>query len=857
MAADSSPSINRFPKTTAQVHTLENGLELIIKQDRRAPVVSLQFWVGTGSIHERDWLGGGLSHFLEHMLFKGSENYSAQEIVQEVQSQGAYINAYTTFDRTVYWIDSPKEGAEPCLKLLCDMVARCCLPDEDFVSEAEVIRREIAMGEDNPEQVLSKALFEEMFIDHPAKYPIIGYQDVFDQLKIEDLRSYYEQTYRPDQTTVVVVGDIDPDAVKELVSQELENWKRSARPRAMMPSPIPLRGRRTRTLRFPTDLARVRYSWSIPPGEHEDAAALDIVSAILGEGRTSRLYRRVREELGLAHSVSAYAYTPSFAGIFGVGFDCDPDRRTDAADAVLAVLHDFLEHGVTESELKRVKNRTLASQISTLASMRGQASDLASNWTSVRNLDFTRDYVAEVEALTCDDVLAVARKYLRVDDFLETCMLPEIDMESGEPVEGVVNEESGGEKLVVLENGLKVLLCPDRSLPVISADLYFRGGVIADHNQTSGAMQLLSRLTAKDTQFRSAEEFAERIESVGGGVNAKCGNHTFGLSSHALSEHGDLVIGTVFEGLLENKIVPQVFEKEREFQKAQILAEEDRPFSVAFKELRRMMFGDHPLSLSLSGTAEGLDAVSISSLDALRSALLNPKEGICLIAGDFQEADVLDQLRAIEFPAGERGRDIFQVARDRQSELPPLTGEVRTIHHAILLIGYRTPDLFDKETGLALDFIDEACGDMASRLFVRIREELGLAYSVGTTRIPSVVPGLFLFYVMTDPARLELAQDEMLSVIQSIADSGFSDEEMQRTQAAWVGREAFQNQTARQRGEGMAIDELVGLGKDHADESRAALSDLTSEDVQRVARDIFNPANSAIVRLTDTSVIQE
>ena len=176
-----------FPETTAQVTTLGNGLEIIVKEDRSAPVVSLQAWCRAGSIHEGEWLGAGISHFLEHMLFKGTERRDANEIAQAVQREGGYINAYTSFDRTVYWIDTPSSGFENCLDVLCDVVGFAALPEDEFDNESDVIRREIAMGEDNPEQVLSKALFRTAYTTHPCRYPVIGFLDLFNQLRRDDL----------------------------------------------------------------------------------------------------------------------------------------------------------------------------------------------------------------------------------------------------------------------------------------------------------------------------------------------------------------------------------------------------------------------------------------------------------------------------------------------------------------------------------------------------------------------------------------------------------------------------------------------------------------------------------------------
>ncbi|MEM7603266.1 MAG: pitrilysin family protein, partial [Verrucomicrobiota bacterium] len=233
-----------FPSTSARVTTLENGLEIIVKEDQSAPVVSLQAWCRSGSIHEGSWLGAGLSHFLEHMLFKGTARRDANEIAQTVQAQGGYINAYTSFDRTVYWIDAPSSGTSSCLDVLCDVVGFAQLPEEEFANESDVIRREIAMGQDNPEQVLSRALFNTAYASHPCRYPVIGHLDLFNQLTRDELYDYYREKYSPDNLFIVVAGDVDTDATVETIREQLGGLERRRRSPVVIPTEPPQSGTR-------------------------------------------------------------------------------------------------------------------------------------------------------------------------------------------------------------------------------------------------------------------------------------------------------------------------------------------------------------------------------------------------------------------------------------------------------------------------------------------------------------------------------------------------------------------------------------------------------------------------------------
>src|SRR4051795_6289933 len=202
-----------FPPSTAQKRVLPNGLTIIVQEDRSAPVASVQAWCGTGSVDENEHLGAGLSHILEHMLFKGTKTSPANAIAQKIQNVGGYINAYTSFDRTVYWIDAPKDGVPVALDVLADAMMNSTLPVEEYAKEQEVIRREFAMGMDDPDRMAGQLLFATAYQLHPYRVPVIGHLEVFNQPSHEQLMSYYKSRYVPNNLTFVIVGDVDAEAV--------------------------------------------------------------------------------------------------------------------------------------------------------------------------------------------------------------------------------------------------------------------------------------------------------------------------------------------------------------------------------------------------------------------------------------------------------------------------------------------------------------------------------------------------------------------------------------------------------------------------------------------------------------------
>lgn len=837
-----------FPEISARVWTLPNGLEILVKEDHSAPVVSLQAWCRAGSIHEDEWLGAGMSHFLEHMLFKGTERRSASDVAKEVQASGGYINAYTSFDRTVYWIDCPASGFDSCLDVLCDVVGYAQIPEEEFEKEQEVIRREFAMGDDNPGQVVSKMLFHNAYSLHPCRYPVIGHIDLFNQLTRDDLYQYYKAKYSPDNIFFVIAGDVDAESVRQDIEKHLGGLERKRKAHPVLTAEPPQMGKREEVREFPTELSRSRISWQIPDHTHPDVPALDLLAAVLGSGRSSRLYQSIREDKQLAHGISAYAYTPAFRGIFVLTVDTEPEKLEKAEAAALEEVRKLQKDGITEEELIRVRNQSLSSQFSTLTDMRGQASDMGSNWHAARNLDFTRDYVREVQRVTCGDVQRVAKSWLGNDNTTRVALVPSINIGGKDSRTG--SKRSEDIRKVELENGLTMLLLSDRRVPFVQATGAFRGGRLAETSGTCGITRLMGRMLTRDTKKRTASELSELIESAGGGISASVGNNTFGTSVGALKNALPLVVDLLGQSLREPLFLDEVVEKERQFQLSSLKAESDHPFTIAMNRFRKEMYGSHPYGLPDKGTVDSLNSLTPGQLADFREGLVTGNNGVIGIFGDLDLSEAEDLIRA-EFEGIQPGTRQFFGSSG--IELPGSYGQIVEEKHekeqAILLIGYRGCDLFDPDN-YPIGLIDEACSDMASRMFVRIREELGLAYSVGCTRMMGIDPGFLAFYVATSPEQLDRVQEEMIDEIKNLSENGLSTEEFDRAKASWLGREVIHLQGARELAGVATVDELVGLGWDHYRETPQRIQSLEQKQIQQVAAKYLQDENRVIVRLT-------
>jgi zinc protease len=834
----------QFPRVSAGKHVLPNGLTLLVQEDRSAPVVSVQAWVGTGSVHEGQHLGAGLSHLLEHMLFKGTETRSTNQIAQSVQEEGGYVNAYTSFDRTVYWIDVPKAGCATAIDLLADACMNSTLPADEFVKEQEVIRREFAMLADDPDRVNSQQVFATAYREHPYRHPVIGHLDIFNQLNRDQVMAYYKARYVPNNLTFVVVGDVNAAEVLAQLEEIFERYPRAALPPLYLPKEPPQLGRREAHREFPTELSRLVACWHIPCITHPDVPAVDVLSTILGEGRSSRLYRIIREKMKLAHSVSAFSYVPSEPGIFGLEATTDPEKRAATEAAAMEIIGEIRQNGVSEAELRKAKRVILNNQLNALVTMRGQASDLGSNWLLTGNLDFSRDYLQAIQEVAAADIQRVAQLYLREDLCTMATLDPIGTRARTEPV--VAARQAGEIQKFVLSNGLRLLVREDARLPLVYLDAVFRGGLLSETAANNGLSKLFSRTLLKGTSSRTAEEIAEQVEAVGGSYASDAGNNSFSLSFEVMQP--DLGLGlSIFADILLHATLPETaIEREKAVQIASIKAEDEHVTSVARNLMRATLFGAHPYSLRASGSVEAVSALDRAALLEVQKEYLVAKNGVIAIFGDVNAAEVREQVETLlgQMPAGSV----------RLSTLPPAPAAVPATtvekfedkEQAVLMVGFPGTTVASHDR-YALELIDEASSDLGSRFFIRIREELGLAYFVGSSQMLGLSPGLFSFYVGTDPLKVALVREALADEIAQLAENGLSAEELKRAKKKLLGKQAIAHQRNSSLAYTAALDELYGLGYLHHQEMAQRLEKITLEEVREVANRYFRDQSPVTV----------
>ena len=837
----------RLPSTNARHWTLSNGLTIIVQEDHSAPVASVQAWCETGSITEDRQLGAGLSHILEHMLFKGTTTRKNSEIAQSIQNSGGYINAYTSFDRTVFWIDIPAKGVETAVDILADAMMNSTLPPEEYAKEQEVIRREFAMGYDDPDRMSSLTMFANAFRAHPYRHPVIGHLEVYNKLTREDVLAYYKQRYVPNNLFFVVSGDVDAQKVHDRLAVFFEKYPRQALAPVFIPQEPPQLGRREEHKEFPTELTRMEMAWHIPEVTHPDVPALDLLSIMLGSGRSSRLYRKVREEGALVHAISAWCYTPGQPGLFGVESTLDADKREAAEAAIFSILDDLKQHGVSPEELNKAKKQTISGHFSSLTTTHGRAADLGSNWLLVRNLNFSADYMDAVQRVTPADIDRVLHTYFEDRNLTITSLNPPGSLQSANKEAAV--PAAGEIQKFELANGLRLLVREDPRLPLVSAVACFKAGLLAETPETNGITALLAKAILKGTESRSAEQIASQIESLGGGIGSEAGNNSFSVSIKVMQP--DLAAGLeIMSDVLLHPTFPEnAVAREKQAQLASIKAEEEAMTTVARNLMRRTLFAGHPYGMRSNGSVETVQSLSRERLSAFHKQFVAGRNGVLAVFGNVKASEVkaLVEKQLGAMPAGE-------AALTKPAAPAPLTASQSVEEHkpkaqAIVMVAYRGTDLFSPDR-YALELIDEASSDLGSRFFIRIREKLGLAYFVGSSQVVGLVPGPFVFYLGTSPAKVEAVKAEFLDEIGKLAKDGLTPEELHRAKEKLLGQHEIRNQSEDALAYACALDELYGLGFADYKHLRQRVEALSLEDIKAAAQKYFDgkPSVLAIVR---------
>jgi zinc protease len=853
-------------------HRLSNGLTVIHEPLHVARVVAFQIWVQVGSADETPE-EAGLAHLHEHMLFKGTARRGPGEVARDIEAHGGEVNAWTSFDNTVYHVVMASDFARVGLDVLADAVRAPAFDAGELAREVEVVVEEIKRAEDAPARRASRDLFAESYSCHPYRLPVLGTPESVRSVTREKILTFYRRHYQPASMVLVAVGDVEAAPLLDWAEALLGgDWGRGPPAPRSRPVEPPRSGRRVRLRADEVKEAHLHLSFAAPSVDSEDVPALDVLAMLAGTGETSRLFRAVKRESRLVNEISAYAYTPRDAGLFGVGFTGPGPKAKQALRATAEVLAGLASAPCTPAELETLKALVESEAVYQREAVQGLARKLGFYETALGGFEAEGRYLAKVAALTPEAVQAVAQRTLDTGRAVVTALLPpdgllsEADVaealdagaraprnsptprrppplapaarprKAGADVSGVlVHRLSGGGTLLVRE---------EHAVPLVALRAAFAGGLRAETDADNGLSALVARLLTKGTAQRTAEEVAEEADAYCGGLSGAAGRNSVSLRGEFLSRHLEGAFSLFADCLLEPAFSEEEVARERHLQLQEILAREDKPTSLAFDVFARTLYRHHPYRLPVSGDRASVERLDAAAARAYHARLLQPSALTLAVIGDVSAEDVVQRVEAA-FAGTGGALPSLEVAAEPPPEAPRESHLQLARAQANLVLGFQGLRVGDADRH-ALAVLTTVLSGQGGRLFVELRDKRSMAYAVSCMAVEGVDPGYVAVYIGTSPDKCQAARAGIEVELRRVVEEPVSAVELDRARAHLIGSHEIGLQRNSARAAVLALDSCYGLGLENFLHFAERVRAVTAADVQRVAGQLLRMEASAL-----------
>jgi len=841
----SSP-INAFEGASSK-HILENGLTILISEMPTSPMVSVYGYVKAGSATEGKYLGTGISHFLEHMLFKGTTSRSVGQIAAQVQAVGGSINASTGMDYTIYTLTVPFDAFDMALDILADVLMNSTMDPDEVEKERDVIFGEMRMRNDNPDSKISELVYRNAYLRHPYKHPIIGYKSLLAKVSREDIVDYYQDYYTPNNIIISLAGNIQTQDVLPKVKEAFKSFQRQSDIPRNLPQEPPQISLRRYEETYPTDLTRLSMAFSSTPLLHKDLYALDVLAGVLGQGGSSRLYLEIYKKQNLVHRISASNYTPIDRGLFEINALLEKKHTDEVIQATLQQIAFIQAKGIRPKELEKSKRQSLSDHVMSQQTSSHVAYSQALDEAFTGDFHFSEKYVEGIKAVTNKDIIRVANQYLNEPALTISILNPE-QKEPAAP-ESSKNNAMGEIKKYTLENGLTVLIRENPTFPLVSVRLMCNGGTRQEGSFNNGISTLTASLWTKGTKSLSAQQIAETTESLGMRLGGYSGKNSLGLSLEALSEDLPRALNLLID-LVKNPDFPEEeINKVKIHMKTALRQRNDNIFRFTSHVLKETLFQHHPFRLDKNGTMESIDHITPEDIDTFYHQWVVPNNMVLTLFGDIDSEEALKDIRK-KF-GSLRSKPL---TLKTHQENPPDTLREKALtmrkEQAMVMFGFQGTSLKHPDR-YGLEILSSILGSSFSgRLFSSIREELGQAYTLGGSYSLGIDTGFIYFYVLTTEENVQPVKDLVQKEIQKLQTEPVSEKELNDIKAYLKGEFKSGYETNASLSFITGLDELYGLGFENYQMYDTKIHSVTKEDIQRLARKYLNVNQSVIVVTT-------
>lgn len=857
-------------------HILSNGLPVIL-QHVEGTVGTLHWWNLTGSTDEQP-KEAGFAHFLEHMLFKDAAaketgQASTGQTARIIESLGGEINAYTTFDQTVYHVTCSEQYWEKVMDQFATMAKPQRFLKTDFEREREVILEELRRGEDSPDRQLYQKLFSLTYQRHPYGRPVIGFVKTLKAATVSTLEGFYRRQYVSSQMGVVVVGPIEDSTgtrkkrILSLLEKRFGSKSIPAKktPKRTRPQEPALRKQPAFLSHgFDIKTPELAISFRIPELTHEDTAGLEVLAGILGMGESSRLYQKLFYEKALVTDASASTYVPRDSGMFLVSAELKKSSDLQSVfQCILDEISTIANHGVDQNEINRVIRNLESEKLYATQTVDGMASRLGFLRFALGDLAFDGQYLEKVKAVSSATLQRLASTYLVAERMSAVLFQPKaetlIDMEqltlkiprvpeSCNLLQKKPTHKKRGAlepEIIRTPSGLRVAYFARPASPVYSLYLASNGGTRAEiplDPKYWGASHLLAQTWAKGTPSKNSKQIAQITEGSAASLDGFSGRNTIGLQSSALVRDWDTLSRLFEEVAFEASFSDDELQHAKRVTQEMIRSIPDHSSQVCSKLFLENVFSEHPYGKSVLGDEAHVDRIQSSDLKKLHSRWIQPSNLSLAIVGGIHrnEVELLIERFEERFSKLQKHSLVeFERIPNPQALVAPRWAEARFDREQTHIMWGGLGISMDDPRRYALRLLQNILGGQSGRLFIELREKKSMAYSVSPMVMEGLGTGYVGTYIACAPSKTEEALRGMRTVVETLIQKGPSAAEMTRAKNYTLGQRSMDMQSSWALASHFGLELLYRNQITQEDDYRKRIESVQPKDIQRVGEALF------------------
>ncbi len=883
-------------------YVLDNGLTLIIHEDRSDPLVHVDVTYHVGSARE-ELKKSGFAHFFEHMMFQGSDNVADEEHFKIVSESGGTLNGTTNRDRTNYFQTLPKNQLETALWLEADRMGFLldAVTQEKFEVQRETVKNEKQQRYDNSPYGLFREVNAEALYPygHPYSWLTIGILEDLDRVDVTDLKKFFLRWYGPNNATLTVGGDVD---IKDVIAK-VEKYFGDI-PVGPAVEPVKLdrvsldRDRYVsyydKNIRFPALL----MTYPTVPRYHKDEAALDCLGEIIGTGKGSYFYKKFVETQKAIQS-SVFHSTSELAGEFTMFVLPFPGKSLSDFEAEMRqALDEFEKNGVSDKDIQKFKARYESRRINGLATVSGKVSQLAAYETFTGNPNYLATELERYSAVTKEDVIRVYNQYVKEQYAVIQSVLAKEDGVPAKPDNFTAKKEGdnpfptinysgltynkpkssfdrskrptpGQSPLVQVpdvwtaktKNGIKVIGTRSSEIPTVAFELTINGGHALQINapDKAGLAQLTAAMLNESTKNYTAEQLSEELEKLGSSISVSAGDNSTVLSARSLTKNLDATLALVEEVLKRPRFSQEDFDKVKKQQLEGLKSQEKQPVSIANNVYRRLLYGDkHIYSVPSSGIEETVTNISLDDIKNFYASYYSPSVSELVIVGDIGKKDILKKLGFLE---SWESKDV---------KIPGLTSSAVAEKTKIYLVDKEKAPQSEIRIGYMTDMTYDATGEyyeaylmnynlggaFNSRINLNLREDKGYTYGARSGFSSDDEPGPFTAGAGVRANVTDSAVAEFMKEIKLYADKGINEDELSFMKNSIGQRDARAYEAPWQKTGFLRRMVHYDLDKNYVEKQNETINNMTTQRINELAKKLLPYEEMKIVVVGDKAAVE-